>query len=118
MQDQHKASKVTLYLSSDLHRQLKIRSAVDGEAMSAIAQRALMFYLDHADVVEECSAVSGHTHQVYSCPSCNESMVMRKGELLPVSAAVTSSLSEDFVGVQKDCVTATLPPEANELVPC
>lgn len=117
MQDQHKASKVTLYLSSDLHRQLKIRSAVDGEAMSAIAQRALAFYLSHSEVVEECSAVSGHTHQIYSCPSCDESMVMRQGELQPVKATLSSSLSDDFVGVQQDCAAA-LPPEANELVPC
>lgn len=118
MQDQHKASKVTLYLSSDLHRQLKIRSAVDGEAMSAIAQRALAFYLSHAEVVEECSAVSGHAHQIYSCLSCDESMVMRQGNLLPVKAALSSSLSDDFVGVQPECVTPTLPPEPNELVPC
>ncbi len=122
MQDQRKASKVTLYLSSDLHRQLKIRSAVDGSAMSAIAQRALEFYLSHADVVDECSTVSGHTHQIYSCPSCEESMVMRQGELLPVQAAVGSSLPGEFVGVQPDRVADALPPEsneaANELVPC
>ncbi|MDA0867678.1 MAG: hypothetical protein O2890_15000 [Cyanobacteria bacterium] len=122
MQDQQKASKVTLYLSSDLHRQLKIRSAVDGDAMSAIAQRALEFYLSHGDVVDECSAVSGHTHQIYSCPSCDESMVMRQGELLPVQTTLASSLSDDFVGVQSERVTATLSPEANEaaneLVPC
>lgn len=125
MQDQHKASKVTLYLSSDLHRQLKIRSAVDGDAMSAIAQRALEFYLSHGDLVDECATVSGHAHQLYSCPSCAESMVMRQGELQSVSAVMPSA-ANDFVGVQPDLVPApqservavTRPPEANELVTC
>jgi hypothetical protein len=122
MQDPHKASKVTLYLSSDLHRQLKIRSAVDGDAMSAIAQRALEFYLSHGDLVDECATVSGHTHQLYSCPSCAESMVMRQGELQSVKTVVPSS-SDDFADVQSDLVPpervpVVRPPEANELVTC
>lgn len=79
MQDKH---KVTLYLPPDLHRQLKIRSAIDSEAMSAIAERALGFYMDHPEVVEEVEAsIYGSTHQVYGCPACGTSVVLRSGEM-------------------------------------
>lgn len=79
MQEKH---KVTLYLQPDLHRQLKIRAAVDAEAMSAIAQRAIIFYLNHSDVVDEVEAAHGQTHQVYSCPECSTSLVLKEGEAL------------------------------------
>lgn len=94
MQDQQKAAKVTLYLPNELHRQLRIRSAVDGEPMSAIAERALEFYMTHSDIVNGESEVCGHTHQVYSCPACAESMVMREGDLVPVKDAIAQSRGE------------------------
>lgn len=79
MQDKQ---KVTLYLPPDLHRKLKIRGAVDSEPMSAIAERAIDFYLDHPDVVEEVeAAVHGSTHRVYTCPECTSPLVMRSGEM-------------------------------------
>jgi hypothetical protein len=71
--------KVTLYLSPELHRKLKIRSAVDSEPMSELAERALGFYLAHSELVEETSY--GRSHRVYSCPSCESSLVIRDGEL-------------------------------------
>ena len=80
MEDQQKATKVTLYLTSDLHRQLKIRSAVDGEPMSSLAEKALQFYLSNSDVVEEVSK-HGSTYKTYSCPSCSDAVVVRDGEL-------------------------------------
>ena len=43
----------------------KIRAAVDGEPMSAIAERAIGFYLNHSDVVD---GVHGTAHLVYECP--------------------------------------------------
>ena len=83
MQDKQ---KVTLYMPSDLHRQLKIRSAIDTESMSEIAERALAFYLNHSDVVAEVeSAQQGHTHRVYACPSCSTSVVVQSDQLVPVS---------------------------------
>jgi hypothetical protein len=63
MQDKQ---KVTLYLSSDLHRQLKIRAAIDQDPMSGLAEKALAFYLSFPDVVE--SAGVGRIHQVHNCP--------------------------------------------------
>jgi hypothetical protein len=78
--------KVTLYLSDDLHRQFKIRSAIDGETMSSMAQRAMEFYLDHAKLVEgvsvggECES-HGQAHLVHSCPQCAAAVTLRDGSL-------------------------------------
>ncbi|MEE3716511.1 hypothetical protein V2H45_07120 [Tumidithrix elongata RA019] len=82
MQDKQ---KVTLYLSADLHRQLKIRSAIDQEPMSDLAERAISFYLSHAEIVEASGI--GHTHQVYNCPECSQAVVVRSGELLAIGGS-------------------------------
>jgi hypothetical protein len=80
MQDKQ---KVTLYLPPELHRELKIKAAVEAEPMSAIAERALAFYIHHPEVVEEFEAsVLGATHQVFSCPECASSVVLRASELV------------------------------------
>ncbi|MFQ4140253.1 hypothetical protein PGN35_028465 [Nodosilinea sp. PGN35] len=87
--EEQKATKVTLYLPPDLHRQLKIRSAVEGEAMSSIAKRAIDFYLAHSDVVAESLEASfGQTHRIHSCPSCASSVVLREGELVEIASVV------------------------------
>ncbi|HIK46604.1 MAG TPA: hypothetical protein IGR64_17270 [Leptolyngbyaceae cyanobacterium M65_K2018_010] len=84
--EEQKSAKVTLYLPPDLHRQLKIRSAVEGEAMSSIAKRAIDFYLAHPEAIAECEAPGfGKTHLVYSCPSCSTPLVVRDDELLEVA---------------------------------
>lgn len=70
--------KVTLYLPHELHRQLKIKAAVEELPMSALAERALQYLLDHPEVVE---AAYGHTHQVYQCPECTTSLVLRSDAL-------------------------------------
>jgi hypothetical protein len=117
MQDQQKATKVTLYLPQSLHRQLKIRSAVDGEAMSAIAERALEYYMSHADVVNGDADGFGHTHQVYSCPACSESVVLRDGELVAVKDALSTNDEELSVDMQAMVPGANMPDEG-ELVTC
>jgi plasmid stability protein len=117
MQEQ-KATKVTLYLPPDLHRQLKIRSAVDGEAMSAIAQRAIDFYLTHSEVVEGLESAYGQTHRIHSCPTCSTSVVMREGELVQLSKVATSGASEGLSVDVQDIVTDTRQPEEGELVVC
>lgn len=81
MQDKH---KVTLYIPPELHRQLKVRSAVDLEPMSSIAERALVFYLEHPDVVDELEAICGQVHRIYNCPSCSTSLVLHEGEMAPI----------------------------------
>ncbi|BAZ16772.1 hypothetical protein NIES4071_86500 [Calothrix sp. NIES-4071] len=74
--------KVTLYLSPELHRRLKIRAAVDSEPMSELAEKALVFYLKNSELVDEIESSYGRTHRVYSCPSCDSSLVLRDGELV------------------------------------
>lgn len=78
--------KVTLYLSPELHRRLKIRSAIDSEPMSELAQRAIVFYLAHPEVVDEVETSYGRTHQVYDCPECTTSMVLKEGQMVPLSS--------------------------------
>ncbi|MBP0000060.1 MAG: hypothetical protein J7641_13865 [Cyanobacteria bacterium SID2] len=108
--------KVTLYLSPELHRQLKIRAAVDGEPMSALAQKALMFYLAHPEVVEEIHAVSGNAHRIYSCPACETKTVLRNGDLVAVSERQDIVVDED-ISVEK--VNASIEQQSEEgLVTC
>jgi hypothetical protein len=73
--------KVTLYLPPQLHRQLKIRSAVDAESMSNIVEKAVEFYLNHADVVDGVES-HGSTHQIYNCPECEHPVVIRDGAMV------------------------------------
>jgi hypothetical protein len=97
MQDKQ---KVTLYLPPDLHRKLKIRGAVDAEPMSAIAERAIGFYLDHPEVVEEVeAAIQGSTHRVYNCPECTSSLVVRSGEMVTLKDQ-PSVMGDEALSVQ------------------
>jgi hypothetical protein len=101
--EEQKATKVTLYLPPELHRQLRIRAAVEGEAMSSIAKRAIDFYLAHSELVDEGFEVAhGHSHQVYDCPSCATAVVVREGELVEL-ARMAATLDEpdlpEMVGV-------------------
>ncbi len=100
MQDKQ---KVTLYLPADLHRQLKIHAAATGVPMSDLAERAISFYLAHGALVE---SAYGHTHRVYTCPSCTESMVIREGELFPLNSQGASGLVvQDQLGPHESLIT-------------
>ena len=93
MQDKQ---KVTFYLPERLHQQLKIRSAIDGDSMSDLADKAISFYLSHADIVE--SAGIGHTHQTYNCPSCSQAIVIRDGEMLAIGGHRSQTIPIVTVG--------------------
>lgn len=110
--------KVTLYLPPELHRQLKIRAAVDAATMTDIAQRALVFYLNHQEVVDQYESPYGHTHQVYSCPDCNSSVVLREGEMVSLSVQ-PSLVVEDSLSLEKARLGASIDSQGEgELVPC
>ncbi len=97
MQDKQ---KVTLYLPSDLHRQLKIRAAVDAEPMSSLAERAIGFYLTHGDVVERLEN-HGATHRIYNCPECKTPVVMQDGRILALgqhTATVSDTVTDELIG--------------------
>ncbi len=92
--------KVTLYLPPQLHRQLKIRSAVDADSMSNIVEKAVAFYLNHSEVVDGVE-LYGTTHQVYNCPECEHPVVIRDGEMVALGQQA-GLLSEDSSDLRQD----------------
>lgn len=107
--------KVTLYLSPELHRRLKIRAAIDSEPMSELAERALVFYLNHSEVVDEIEASYGRTHKVYECPECTASLALRQGEMVSISSQPGILESEPLPVGQDQRQTVQ---GEEELVPC
>ncbi len=111
--------KVTLYLPPQLHRKLKIKAAVDSEPMSSLAEKAIIFYLNNPEIVDELEASYGQTHRVYSCPECASSVVLRQGELVSLSEQ-PSVMAEEELDLQQvqQVDTPTAQPGEEELVPC
>jgi len=117
MQEQ-KASKVTLYLPPDMHRQLKIRSAVEGEAMSALAQRAIDFYLAHSDVVEGIDSAYGQTHRIHNCPSCASAVMFKQGDLVEVSEMAGAGSADHSTLTIRDVIPADESADEEKLIVC
>ena len=115
MQDKQ---KVTLYLPPELHRQLKIRAAVDSGTMTEIAQKAIVFYLSHSEVVEQCEIAHGQAHRVYACPDCDSPVALQNGGIVSLRSQ-SAMLMEDSLpsGQNVDSVNADAQGE-EELVPC
>jgi len=110
--------KVTLYLSSELHKKLKIRSAVDSEPMSELAERALVFYLANSELVDEVEgSVFGRTHRLYSCPTCESSLILRDGELV-VLGNQPGIIGQEHLPMDEREANETHPKGEEELVPC
>jgi hypothetical protein len=111
--------KVTLYLPPSLHRKLKIKAAVESEPMSALAEKALVFYLSHPEVVDELEALHGQTHRVYACPECASSVVIDEGELVAIKNQ-PSVLPDEELSVKpvREADSGTAQPGEEELVPC
>ncbi|MEH1839407.1 MAG: hypothetical protein V7L20_11690 [Nostoc sp.] len=116
MQTQTK-QKVTLYLSPELHKKLKIRSAVDSEPMSELAERALVFYLSNSELVDEIEDSYGRTHKVYSCPTCDSSLVLRDGELIALGNQ-PGVVGQPHLSIDEMDEDETNPKGEEELVPC
>ncbi|QOV23941.1 hypothetical protein [Anabaenopsis elenkinii] len=109
--------KVTLYLSPEVHKKLKIRSAIDSEPMSELAERALVFYLTNSELVEEVEAsVYGRTHRIYSCPDCDSSLVLRDGELIAMGNQ--PGIIREHLPIDEMEKDETHPKGEGELVPC
>ncbi|MGD1712940.1 hypothetical protein [Dapis sp. BLCC M172] len=116
MQDKQ---KVTLYIQPELHRKLKIRAAVDSEPMSSIAERAILFYLENPEVVDDLNSKYGQTHRVYTCPECTSSVVIREGELVSIKNQ-PSVLADKNIPVNQtaELGNSEAQPGEQELVPC
>ena len=108
--------KVTLYIPPELHRKLKIKAAVDVESMSALVEKAIAFYMQFPEQVDEVrSSVHGKTHQIHLCPDCSSPMVMRDGEL--VSLKSNASIISDGIPLEVSNQGSEKPNE-EELVSC
>jgi hypothetical protein len=119
MQDKLKEDKqkVTLYLPQDLHRQLKIKAAVDSETMTDIAQRAIVFYLANPELIDQYGEGYGHSHRVYSCPECSTPVVLREGEIVSLQSG-SGVLLEELASVEKSRPLNADSQGEGELVPC
>ena len=117
MQDKQ---KVTLYLPPGLHRRLKIRSAVESESMSALVERAIVFYLAHPEMVDEIEASHGRTHRVYTCPECATNVVLRDGEIVSLGKQPAILAEEEIPArvVREEAKSRTDSQGEEELVPC
>jgi hypothetical protein len=117
--DMQDKQKVTLYLPPQLHRQLKIKAAVASEAMSTLAEKALIFYLTHSEVVEQVEEAHGQAHRIYNCPGCTTPVVLRDGELAPLGQQSEISLEEELpVGERVQVGAASGSSSQETLVPC
>jgi hypothetical protein len=80
--------------------------------MSAIAERAIVFYLTHSDVVDEVEMSQGQAHRLYSCPQCSSPLVIKEGELSAVGNSQGVLLEGDSI------VSGSDQQDEEELVPC
>jgi hypothetical protein len=86
--------------------------------MSDLAERALSFYLTNSELVEEIEASSyGRTHRVYSCPTCETSLVLRDGELVDLGNQ-PGVIGQDHLPIDGREKDETHPKGEEELVPC
>ena len=108
--------KVTLYLSPELHRRLKIRAAINSEPMSEIAEKALVFYLAHPEVVDEVEVAHGQNHRVYACPECTTTVALRDGEM--VSLKHQAGIVTEQMPLEQVSPAGTAQEGEEELVPC
>lgn len=110
--------KVTLYIPPELHRKLKIKAAIDIESMSALVEKAISFYIQHPEKVEEIEAFSqGQTHQVHLCTECDNAMVMRDGQMVSLTSKI-AVVPEDISLKMRSEVDGSGESQQEELVPC
>lgn len=117
MQDKQ---KVTLYLPTGVHRQLKIKAAIDDAPMSGIVERAIAFYLQHPDKVEEVEAAAyGKAYQVHVCPECEAALLMRDGQMASLKNQPSIIDDEFSIDVRESVPLSVDGTQAKEvLVPC
>ncbi len=77
-----------------------------------------VFYLSNAEIVEEVEASTfGRTHRVYSCPTCESSLVLRDGELVSLGNQV-GIIGQEHLSIDEIKTSETHPKGEEELVPC
>ncbi len=111
--------KVTLYIPPELHRQLKIKAAIETESMSALVQKAIAFYIQHPEKVDELEASThGKTHQVHFCPECDSAVILKDGEMVSLNQQASAIAEEISLGVRTQVDKSDKSHGQEELVPC
>ena len=110
--------KVTLYIPPELHRRLKIKAAVDIESMSTLVEKAVSFYMQYPEKVDEIEAsVRGKTHQVHFCPECSAALVVKDGNLVSLSDRA-STIDDNSIAIEVADRQDSGKPSEEELVSC
>jgi hypothetical protein len=86
--------------------------------MSSIAQRAIVFYLENPEVVDEMGSHYGQTHRVYSCPECASSVFMEEGELVSLQNQPGIIADTELPMKRVKINSSPAQPGEEELVPC
>ncbi|MGK7951732.1 MAG: hypothetical protein AB4368_23830 [Xenococcaceae cyanobacterium] len=111
--------KVTLYIPPELHRRLKIKAAIDLDSMSSLVEKAIAFYLQNPERVEEIEAsAQGNTHQVHICPECATPMVMQEGKMVSLENQPGAVAEELPLEVRREVSTSDLSQGEEKLVTC
>ena len=111
--------KITLYISDDLHKRFKIRSAIDGETMSSIAQRVIESYLTNPDALDSSGEVYGQTHRIHACPKCATPVALREDELVLIENQSEEPFKElTKLGSVSELSCDSLSPDEGELIGC
>ena len=72
--------------------------------MSGIVEKAIAFYLQHPDKIEEVEAAAyGKAYQVHICPECEAALVMRDGQM--VSLKNQPSVIDDEFALEAERVS-------------
>lgn len=84
-----------------------------------MVEKALVFYLTHPELVDGVEESYGATHQVYSCPECSSSLVLKGGEMIALENH-PSVTPEDLPveTVREGVKSCTGSQGEEELVPC
>ena len=110
--------KVTLYLPSETHHQLKVKAALDEESMSDIVQRVISLYLKYPSRMEEIEEERhGRTYQVHTCPECSTSLTIKEGQIRSVENP-TFIEEEDYELEVSRATKALAAENIGKLVPC
>jgi hypothetical protein len=84
--------------------------------MSELAERAIVFYLEHPEVVDEVKATHGRNYRVYDCPECSTSVILQDEEMVSISSQ-PSVVAQEKLNVDQVEEAKADPEERNSWFP-
>ncbi|MGB3291640.1 MAG: hypothetical protein WBB01_01470 [Phormidesmis sp.] len=87
--------------------------------MSSMAERAIEFYLGHAEVVEGLGEVQGQTHRIHACPKCEAPVAVREDGLALIHRHAEQQV-EVLTGLERisELGSDSKQPDEGELITC